>query len=70
MHITCQPSRDCRYACRITRIVVVFPPPGRIGLVLENPLPYPRDMKALELRRLVSANHESIMTTTLPDLSR
>ena len=29
-----------------TRIVVVFPRPGRLGLVLENPLPYPRDTKA------------------------
>jgi NitT/TauT family transport system ATP-binding protein len=51
-----------------TRIVVVFPQPGRIGLVLENPLPYPRDTKAPEFQRLVSVIHESITTMTLPDL--
>lgn len=51
-----------------TRIVVVFPRPGRIGLVLENPLPYPRDTKAPEFQRLVSVIHESITRMTLPDL--
>ncbi len=51
-----------------TRIVVVFPRPGRLGLVLENPLPYPRDTKSAEFQRLVSIIHESITTLTLPDL--
>jgi NitT/TauT family transport system ATP-binding protein len=51
-----------------TRIVVVFPRPGRIGLVLENKLPYPRDTKAAEFQRLVGVIHESITTMTLPDL--
>jgi NitT/TauT family transport system ATP-binding protein len=51
-----------------TRIVVVFPRPGRLGLVLENPLPYPRDPKSAEFQRLVSIIHESITTMTLPDL--
>ena len=51
-----------------TRIVVLFPRPGRLGLVLENPLPYPRDTKSPEFQRLVSIIHESITTTTLPDL--
>src|SRR5471032_1078930 len=51
-----------------TRIVVVFPRPGRLGLVLENPLPYPRDTKSPEFQRLVGIIHESITTTTLPDL--
>ena len=51
-----------------TRIVVVFPRPGRLGLVLENPLPYPRDTKSPEFQRLVSIIHESITTMTLPDL--
>ena len=51
-----------------TRIVVLFPRPGRIGLVLENALPYPRDSKSPEFQRLVSLIHESITTTTLPDL--
>ena len=51
-----------------TRIVVVFPRPGRVGLVLENKLPYPRDTKHPEFQRLVSVIHESITTMTLPDL--
>jgi len=51
-----------------TRIVVVFPRPGRIGLVLENKLPYPRDDRHPEFRRLVNIIHETITTQTLPDL--
>jgi NitT/TauT family transport system ATP-binding protein len=51
-----------------TRIVVLFPQPGRLGLVLDNPLPYPRDSKAPEFQRLVEVIHESITTMTLPDL--
>jgi len=51
-----------------TRIVVVFPRPGRIGLVLDNTLPYPRDPKAPGFQRLVRVIHESITTMTLPDL--
>lgn len=51
-----------------TRIVVLFPRPGRLGLVLENTLPYPRNTKSPEFQRLVSLIHESITTTTLPDI--
>ena len=51
-----------------TRIVVLFPRPGRLGLVLDNPLPYPRDSKSQEFQRLVGIIHECITTTTLPDL--
>jgi len=51
-----------------TRIVVLFPRPGRLGLVLDNPLPYPRDSKDPEFQRLVSLIHDCITTTTLPDL--
>lgn len=51
-----------------TRIVVVFPRPGRLGLVLENPLPYPRDTKSAEFQRLVGVIHDAITTLTLPDL--
>lgn len=51
-----------------TRIVVVFPRPGRLGLVLENPLPYPRDSKSPEFQRLVNIIHEAITTLSLPDL--
>ena len=50
-----------------TRIVVLFPRPGRLGLVLENALPYPRDTKSPEFQKLVSLIHECITTTTLPD---
>ncbi|MDE2396435.1 MAG: ATP-binding cassette domain-containing protein [Burkholderiales bacterium] len=51
-----------------TRIVVLFPRPGRIGLVLENKLPYPRDTKNPEFQRLVAVIHECITTMALPDL--
>jgi len=51
-----------------TRVVVLFPHPGRLGLVLENPLPYPRDTKSPEFQRLVGIIHECITTMTLPDL--
>jgi NitT/TauT family transport system ATP-binding protein len=51
-----------------TRVVVVFPRPGRVGLVLENKLPYPRDKKHPEFQRLVNLIHETITTLTLPDL--
>ena len=50
------------------RIVVLFPSPGRLGLVLDNPLPYPRDSRDPEFQRLVSIIHDSITTMTLPDL--
>src|SRR5664279_5371998 len=43
-----------------TRIVVLFPNPGRLGLVLENPLPYPRDSRDPEFQRLVRVIHECI----------
>ncbi len=51
-----------------TRVVVVFPSPGRIGLALDNPLPYPRDTRSPEFQRLVGVIHECITTMTLPDL--
>ena len=33
-----------------TRICILFPRPGRLGLVLENKLPYPRDVKSPEFQ--------------------
>ena len=51
-----------------TRIVVLFPRPGRLGLVLDNPLPYPRDSRDPEFQRLVKVIHETITTMALPDL--
>jgi NitT/TauT family transport system ATP-binding protein len=50
-----------------TRICILFPRPGRLGLVLDNPLPYPRDPKDPEFQRLVSVIHETITTLALPD---
>jgi len=50
-----------------TRIGVLFPNPGRLGLVLENPLPYPRDQQSGEFRKLVATIHESITRQCLPD---
>ncbi len=51
-----------------TRICILFPRPGRLGLVLENNLPYPRDSKSPEFQSLVRTIHETITTLTLPDL--
>lgn len=50
-----------------TRICILFPRPGRLGLVLENNLPYPRDSRSPEFQQLVSTIHESITTLALPD---
>ncbi len=50
-----------------TRICILFPRPGRLGLVLENHLPYPRDSKSPEFQSLVKVIHETITTLTLPD---
>ncbi|MGA2052823.1 MAG: nitrate/sulfonate/bicarbonate ABC transporter ATP-binding protein [Opitutales bacterium] len=51
-----------------TRICVLFPRPGRLGLVLENNLPYPRDYKSPEFQNLVAVIHETITKLVLPDL--
>ncbi len=51
-----------------TRICILFPRPGRLGLVLENNLPYPRDYKSPEFQKLVTTIHETITKLTLPDL--
>ena len=50
-----------------TRTGVLFPRPGRLGLVLDNALPYPRDTRHPKFQRLVRIIHEAITTTTLPD---
>jgi NitT/TauT family transport system ATP-binding protein len=51
-----------------TRICVLFPHPGRLGLVLENNLPYPRNPNHPEFQRLMRVIHESITQQALPDL--
>ncbi len=50
-----------------TRICILFPRPGRLGLVLENELPYPRDTRSPEFQRMVATIRETITTLTLPD---
>src|SRR4029077_5027135 len=50
-----------------TRICILFPHPGRLGLVLNNSLPYPGDAKSPEFQRLVAPIHEPITTLPLPD---
>ncbi|MBV9999635.1 MAG: nitrate/sulfonate/bicarbonate ABC transporter ATP-binding protein [Verrucomicrobia bacterium] len=50
-----------------TRICILFPHPGRLGLILKNDLPYPRNSNAPEFQRLVTTIHESITMMALPD---
>jgi NitT/TauT family transport system ATP-binding protein len=51
-----------------TRICILFPHPGRLGLVLENNLPYPRNPNHPEFQRLMRTIHETITQQALPDL--
>ena len=50
-----------------TRICILFPHPGRLGLVLNNGLPYPRSSNDPEFQRLMKVIHETITMLTLPD---
>jgi NitT/TauT family transport system ATP-binding protein len=50
-----------------TRIGVLFPNPGRLGLMIENPLPYPRDSQSAEFRDMVGLIHNAITNHCLPD---
>jgi NitT/TauT family transport system ATP-binding protein len=50
-----------------TRICILFPHPGRLGLVLNNNLPYPRSANDPEFQRLVKVIHETITMLVLPD---
>ena len=51
-----------------TRICVLFPHPGRLGLVMENQLSYPRNANDPEFQRLVKVIHETITLQALPDI--
>lgn len=51
-----------------TRICVLFPHPGRLGLVMENQLAYPRNPNDPEFQRLVKVIHETITLQALPDV--
>lgn len=50
-----------------TRICILFPHPGRLGLILKNDLRYPRNSNAAEFKRLMTTIHESITMMALPD---
>ncbi|MBV9491931.1 MAG: ABC transporter ATP-binding protein, partial [Verrucomicrobia bacterium] len=50
-----------------TRICILFPHPGRLGLILKNDLPYPRISNRPEFQRLVTTIHETITMMALPD---
>ncbi len=50
-----------------SRIVVISSHPGRIKNVINNPLPYPRDVKSKEFAALVDQIHEAITALALPD---
>jgi len=50
-----------------TRICILFPHPGRLGLVLNNGLPYPRSSNDPEFQRLMKVIYETITMLTLPD---
>src|SRR3981081_3989611 len=41
-----------------TRICVLFPHPGRLGLVLENHLPYPRNPNDPDFQSLLTEFHQ------------
>jgi NitT/TauT family transport system ATP-binding protein len=51
-----------------SRICVLFPHPGRLGLVVNNDLPYPRNSNDAGFQRLMKTIYECITTTALPDL--
>src|SRR4029077_17964270 len=50
-----------------TRICILFPHPGRLGLILNNSLPYPRSASDPEFQRLVKVIHQTITMLVLPD---
>jgi NitT/TauT family transport system ATP-binding protein len=51
-----------------TRIVVMAAKPGRIRMIIDNPLPFPRDYNAPEFLRLVDRIHAVITETEMPDV--
>ncbi|HSI84227.1 MAG: nitrate/sulfonate/bicarbonate ABC transporter ATP-binding protein [Candidatus Methylacidiphilales bacterium] len=49
------------------RIVVLNANPGRVALIVENKLPYPRDTESPEFKALVAQVHRVLTRTNLPD---
>ncbi len=52
-----------------TRIVVLAANPGRIGQIVPNPLPYPRDPKSPAFAAAVENLHRILTHATLPDVT-
>ena len=52
-----------------TRIVVMAAQPGRVDVVVPNPLPYPRDPEAPEFKQIVERLHCILTHTNLPEQS-
>ncbi len=50
-----------------TRIVIISSHPGRIKHVIQNPLPYPRDVNSKGFQALVDQIHAAIVALALPD---
>jgi NitT/TauT family transport system ATP-binding protein len=50
-----------------TRIVVMAAGPGRVDVVVPNPLPYPRDPDAPEFKQIVERLHGILTHTNLPE---
>ncbi len=50
-----------------TRIVVMAAQPGRVDVVVPNPLPYPRDPEAPEFKQIVARLHSILTHTNLPE---
>ena len=50
-----------------TRIVVMAAQPGRVDVVVPNPLPYPRDPDAPEFKQIVAKLHGILTHTILPE---
>ena len=50
-----------------TRIVIITSHPGRIKHVINNHLPYPRDINSKEFQAWVGQIHEAIVALALPD---
>src|SRR5215475_2810362 len=50
-----------------SRIVIISSQPGRIRSVIDNPLPYPRDVNSKQFAALVDQIHAAITALVLPD---
>ena len=51
-----------------TRIVVMATQPGRVDVIVPNPLPYPRDPDSPEFKQIVERIHGILTHTSLPDV--